>query len=95
MKLSQAQVEHIAELARLALSPEELELYRDQLSHILEYFERLQELDTDAVEPTASVLGQHSVMREDVRRPPSARDDILENAPAAKDGCFSVPRVLD
>jgi aspartyl-tRNA(Asn)/glutamyl-tRNA(Gln) amidotransferase subunit C len=94
MKLSQEQVEHIAELARLALTDEELVLYQDQLSHILDYFQRLQELDTEAIEPTASVLPLHSVMREDVSRPPFPRDDILANAPDADDGCFIVPPVL-
>jgi aspartyl-tRNA(Asn)/glutamyl-tRNA(Gln) amidotransferase subunit C len=94
MKLSREQVEHIAELARLALTPDELELYRDQLSHILGYFDRLQELDTDAIEPTASALDLHSIMREDVSRPPFARDDILANAPAEDDGCFLVAPVL-
>jgi len=95
MKLSQDQVEHIADLARLALTPEELALYQDQLSHILDYFERLQELDTEAIEPTASVLPLYNVMREDVSRPPFAREDILANAPATEDGCFLVPRVLE
>ena len=95
MKLSQEQVEHIAELARLALTPDETVLYQDQLSHILGYFERLQELDTESTEPTASVLPLHSVMRDDVAQTPFARDDILANAPATRDGCFVVPRVLD
>ena len=95
MKLSQEQVEHIAELARLALTGEELALYQDQLSNILDYFERLQELDTEAIEPTASVLPLSTVMREDVSRPPYSREDILANAPATEDGWFLVPRVLD
>jgi aspartyl-tRNA(Asn)/glutamyl-tRNA(Gln) amidotransferase subunit C len=95
MKLSREQVEHIAELARLALTDEELELYREQLSHILDYFERLQELDTEAIEPTASVLTLRSVMREDVPRPSLPREDILANAPATEDGCFLVPPVWD
>ena len=95
MKLSPEQVEHIAELARLALTPDELALYQDQLSHILEYFERLQELDTEAIEPTASVLPLHTVMREDVVQLSFEREDILANAPAIDGGCFLVPRVLD
>ena len=95
MKLSPEQVEHIAELARLALTDEELALYQEQLSHILDYFERLQELNTDAIEPMASVLPLRSVMRDDVSRPPFPRDDILANAPATEDGCFLVPAVLD
>jgi aspartyl-tRNA(Asn)/glutamyl-tRNA(Gln) amidotransferase subunit C len=88
MKLSQEQVQHIADLARLALSDQE------QLSAILEYFERLQELDTEAIPPTATVLPLRNVMRADEPRPPFSRDDILANAPAAEDGCFKVPAVL-
>jgi aspartyl-tRNA(Asn)/glutamyl-tRNA(Gln) amidotransferase subunit C len=95
MKLSREQVQHIAELARLALSDEELALYQGQLSAILEHFERLQELDTEAIPPTATVLPLRSVMRADEPRPPFARASILANAPAAEEGCFKVPAVLD
>ncbi len=94
MKLSADQVDRIAELARLALTAEERALYQEQLSDILDYFERLQELDTEAIEPTASVLPLHSVMRADVSRAPSQREDMLANAPATEDGCFLVPAVL-
>ncbi len=95
MKLSADQVDRIAELARLALTEQERTLYQEQLSDILDYFERLQELDTDAIEPTASVLPLRSVMRADVSRPPSQREDMLANAPATEEGCFLVPAVLD
>ena len=94
MKLSQNQVQHIADLARLALSDEEKALYQEQLSAILEHFERLQELDTEAIPPTATVLPLRNVMRADEPRHPFSRDDILANAPAAEDGCFKVPAVL-
>jgi len=95
MKLSREEVEHIAELARLALGDEELALYQEQLSAILEHFERLQELDTEAIPPTATVLPLRSVMRADEPQPPFPRDDILANAPAAEEGCFKVPAVLE
>jgi aspartyl-tRNA(Asn)/glutamyl-tRNA(Gln) amidotransferase subunit C len=95
MKLTREEVEHIAELARLALSEEEKMLYQEQLSAILGYFERLRELDTEAIPPTATVLPLRSVMRDDEARPPSLREDILANAPAAEDGCFEVPAVLE
>jgi aspartyl-tRNA(Asn)/glutamyl-tRNA(Gln) amidotransferase subunit C len=95
MQLSREEVEHIAELARLALSDEELALYQEQLSAILEHFERLQELDTEAIPPTATVLPLRSVMRADEPRPPFSREDILANAPAAEEGCFKVPAVLE
>ena len=95
MKLNREEVQHIAELARLALSDEELALYQEQLSAILEHFEQLQELDTDAIPPTATVLPLRSVMRDDEPRPPFSREDILANAPATEDGCFEVPAILD
>ncbi len=95
MKLSREKVEHIAELARLSLSEEEKALYQEQLSAILEYFERLQELDTEAIPPTATVLPLRSVMRADEPQPPFPREDILANAPAVEEGCFKVPAVLE
>jgi aspartyl-tRNA(Asn)/glutamyl-tRNA(Gln) amidotransferase subunit C len=95
MELTLEQVEHIAQLARLTLSAKEKALYQEQLSAILGYFERLQELDTEAISPTATVLPLHSVMREDVPSPSMDREDILANAPEAADGCFEVPAVLD
>lgn len=95
MKLSREQVEHIAELARLALTDEEKALYQEQLSAILEYFERLRQLDTEAIPPTASVLPLRSVMRTDEVKAPSPREDLLANAPAADKGCFQVPAVLE
>lgn len=95
MKLTLEQVEHIAQLARLTLSAEEKALYQEQLSAILEYFETLQELDTAAISPTATVLPLRSVMREDEVRPSMDREDILANAPEAADGCFEVPAVLE
>lgn len=95
MKLSREEVQHIAELARLDLSEEEEALYQEQLSAILEYFERLQELDTEAISPTATVLSLRSVMRADEPGSSFSREDILANAPAAEDGCFEVPAVLE
>ena len=94
-KLPREQVQHIAELARLALSDEEQSLYQEQLSAILEYFERLRELDTEAIPPTATVLPLHNVVRADEPGPSFPREDILSNAPDAEDGCFKVPAVLE
>lgn len=94
-KLSLEQVEHIAELAKLRLTGEEKERFREQLSEILAYAERLQELDTEAIPPTATVLPLRTVLRPDEPRPSMPREDILANAPAAQAGCFVVPAVLD
>jgi aspartyl-tRNA(Asn)/glutamyl-tRNA(Gln) amidotransferase subunit C len=95
MKLSREEVQHIAELARLALSDEEQSLYQEQLSTILDYFDRLRALDTEAIPPTATVLPLRGVMRDDAVLPPFPREDILANAPASEDGCFKVPAVLE
>jgi aspartyl-tRNA(Asn)/glutamyl-tRNA(Gln) amidotransferase subunit C len=95
MKLSMEEVQHIAELARIALTDEEIALYQEQLSAILVYSERLQELDTETIPPTATVLPLRSVMRTDESRPSSPREEILANAPAADEGCFEVPAVME
>ncbi len=95
MKLTLAQVEHIAELAKLSLTDEEKALYQEQLSAILEYAERLQAVDTSTIPPTATVLPLHSVMRADEPRASMSREDVLANAPEADAGCFSVQAVLD
>lgn len=88
-------VEHVAELAQLALSPQEQELFCVQLSSILAYFERLQQLDTGAIPPTATILSLQNVMRDDQVQPSLPLADVLANAPAAQDGCFRVPVVLE
>ena len=95
MKLSREEVQHIANLARLALSDEEQALYQEQLSAILEHFEQLQELDTEAIPPTATVLPLRNVMRADEPGRPFPREDILANAPVVEKGCFKVPAVLE
>ncbi len=94
--LTLEEVEHIASLARLELTPEEKERYRQQLSAILEYAARLQALDTSGIPPTSSVLPPRSVLRPDVPAASLGREDILRNAPLAGDnGTFRVPPVLD
>ena len=95
MKLTREQVAHIAELARLSLTDQEVALYQEQLSAVLEYAERLQDLDTEAIPPTATVLPVRNVMRADEPRPAMAREDILANAPETQDGCFRVQAVLE
>ena len=95
MKLTLAQVEHIAELAKLALSDDEKARYREQLSAILEYAERLQAVDTSAIPPTATVLPLRTVMRADEPRDSMSREDVLANAPQAEADCFRVQAVLD
>jgi len=95
MTLSLEQVTHIAELARLALTDEEKERFRDQLSAILDYAARVQEIDTSAIPPTASVLPVDTVMRDDVARPGLPPEQILANAPDQEDDMFRVPVILE
>ncbi len=95
MALTLEEVRHIADLARLQLSAEELERYTQQLSAILEYARRLQEVDTSHIPPTASVLPLRAPLRADRVRPSPPRHKILANAPAAEEGMFRVPPVLD
>ena len=94
MALSTPDVEHIAELAKLALTPDEVEHYRQQLSDILEHFETLKQVDTSTVPPTASVLPLRTVMREDAVRSSLSTEDALANAPDQADGYFRVRAVF-
>jgi aspartyl-tRNA(Asn)/glutamyl-tRNA(Gln) amidotransferase subunit C len=94
-KLSLTQVEHVADLARLALTEEEKELFREQLSSILAYAGRLQAIDTRDIPPTATVLPLHNVLRDDEVRPSLPREDVLANAPQVEQAHFRVPVVLE
>lgn len=93
--LSRAQVEHVANLAQLALTDQEKELFREQLSSILDYARRLQQLDTGDIAPTATVLPLENVMRDDEIRPSLPLADVLANAPSVENDCFQVPLVLE
>lgn len=95
MSLTIAEVEHIAALARLRLTDDEKERYRQQLSAVLDYMAKLREVDTSHVEALASVLPLRSVMRPDEPRPGLPPADLLANAPAAEADMFRVPPVLD
>lgn len=95
MKLSPEEVRHIALLARLGLSEDEMERFREQLSDILEHFEVLQEVDTADVEPTFQVTGMLNVVAEDEATESSTQEDILANAPRAEDGFFRIRAVLE
>ncbi len=96
MALTAEEVQHIARLARLELTPEQQELYREQLSAILDYVARLRELDTADVLPTA---GGGSVsqmpLRPDQSRPGLSTGTLLENAPDTEDDQFKIPPVFE
>ena len=85
------QVLHVARLARLRLSDEELERMPAELSKILEHVERMDELDLEGVEPTSHVVELQNVLREDVPRPSLPRQRALQGAPDVADGGFRVP----
>lgn len=95
MTLTAAEVEHIASLARLDLTEEEVARFREQLSAILDYVAQLQELDTRDIPPTSSVLPPRSVLREDEPRPGLSLEELLANAPQTEADQFRVPPVLE
>jgi aspartyl-tRNA(Asn)/glutamyl-tRNA(Gln) amidotransferase subunit C len=94
-KITRAEVEHVARLARLELSENEKERMTAQLDAILGYIDTLNALDTAGVEPTTTVIPMVSVMREDAVRPSLDREDALANAPDREDGFFRVPRIIE
>jgi aspartyl-tRNA(Asn)/glutamyl-tRNA(Gln) amidotransferase subunit C len=88
-------VEHVARLARLALTDAELEKMREQLNGILAYIEKLNALDTQNVEPTSHAVPMVNVMRDDEERPCLPRDEALANAPDRAGDFFRVPRIIE
>lgn len=93
--ITRKDVEYVAALSRLEFSEEEKEKYREQLSVILEYVSQLNELDTAGVEPAYHVMQVTDVMRKDEVKPSMEREKVLLNAPAARDGCIEVPKIID
>jgi aspartyl-tRNA(Asn)/glutamyl-tRNA(Gln) amidotransferase subunit C len=94
MKLGREEVVHIALLARLGLTEEDLEKFSGQLSHILETFEALQQVDTSDVPPTAYPIPLENVVREDEAAPSLPQSEILANAPRQEEGSFQIKAVL-
>ena len=95
MSLTVDEVRHIANLARLKLTPEEERRYAQQLSSILESAARLLEVDTTQIPPTATVLPLRAPLRPDIPRPCPPREKMLSNAPETEAGMFRVPPVLE
>jgi len=92
--LSRGDVEHVAHLARLGLTAEELSLLEGQLNHILDQYTKLAELDTDAIAPTAQTIELENILREDVVTPSLSQDAVLGNAPARSGEFVVVPPIL-
>jgi aspartyl-tRNA(Asn)/glutamyl-tRNA(Gln) amidotransferase subunit C len=93
-RISRDDVAHVAHLARLELSDDELETYTEQLGAILDHAQDVAALDTSGVPPTAHPLPLENVLRDDVVRPSLDRDEVLAQAPAAEGAFFRVPRIL-
>jgi aspartyl-tRNA(Asn)/glutamyl-tRNA(Gln) amidotransferase subunit C len=95
MPITREQVEHVAHLSRLELSEQELERFGSQLDAILGYMEKLNELDTQGVEPMVHGLEGVQTPRPDVVGQSLPREEALRNAPDASGGCFKVPRIIE
>ena len=95
MSVSPEQVRHIAKLARIAMSDDELDRLLPELNNILGWGEQLGEVDTDGVEPLATVIAQKLRLRDDVVNDGNIRDAVLANAPEAQHGFFAVPKVIE
>lgn len=93
--LTPSEVIKVADLARLQLTDDELETFAPQLARIVEYVDRLNELDTAAVEPMAHAIDVANVFRDDFERPSLPREKALANAPASDGTTFLVPAILE
>ncbi len=93
-RISPEQVKHVANLARLAVTEEEVEKFTKQLDAIITFAEQLNELDTANVAPTYHVLDMKNVLREDIPQPGLPREEVLKNAPDHQDGQIKVPAIL-
>ena len=93
-EFTREQIDQVALLSRLSFDPEKAEKFAGQLSAILKYVEKLNELDTDSVEPTSHGLEITNVMREDVPRQGLTNQETLAGAPESEAGCFRVPPII-
>ncbi len=94
MRVSEAEVERIANLSRLKMEADKTAMQAD-LEHILTHFDKLNELDTENVPPTAHILPVENVFRKDEVKQSMDRDELTANAPQREDGCYIVPRVVE
>jgi aspartyl-tRNA(Asn)/glutamyl-tRNA(Gln) amidotransferase subunit C len=95
MKLSREEVLHIAALAKVGVTDEDVEKFREQLSNILENFEALQKVDTAGIAPTAQSIALENVIMADEVRPSIPTDDVLSNAPQREGDFFKVKIILE
>ena len=95
MEITDKLVAYVAELAHLKLDDAQKRQAADDLARMIGYVDKLSELDTDGVEPMSHAFPVTNVFREDEVRESMAREQVLANAPAAKDGCFLVPKTVE
>jgi aspartyl-tRNA(Asn)/glutamyl-tRNA(Gln) amidotransferase subunit C len=93
-RISNDQVKHVANLARLAITDAEVDKFTKQLDAIITFAEQLNEVDTDHVEPTNHVLDMKNVLREDIPQKGLPREEVLKNAPDHQDGQIKVPAIM-
>ena len=94
-RVDDATIEYVGILAKLELSREEREAAKRDMSRLLDYVDKLNELDTEGVEPMSHLFPVHNVFREDEVINADSREQILANAPEQKDGAFKVPRTIE
>ncbi len=94
-KLTQQQITHVAKLARLQLSKDEMDSMEKHLNSLMGQFEKLQELDTTGVEPTAHSFPVYNVLRNDVAEQSLTPEQVVANAPEKRDGMFIMPLIVD
>jgi aspartyl-tRNA(Asn)/glutamyl-tRNA(Gln) amidotransferase subunit C len=95
MSVTRKDVEHIAELARLTFNDKELESFTHQLNQILDYMEKLNELDTENVEPLSHPVEGNNIFRDDELKPSVPTEEALKNAPDKDEQFFKVPKVIN
>ena len=95
MSVTNEQVRHIARLARIAMSDEEIARLEPELNAIIGWVEQLAEVDTDGIEPLTAVIDQKLRLRDDAVTDGNIRDQVLANAPEAQHGFFAVPKVIE
>lgn len=95
MKLTKDQVEHVAKLANLPLTDEELEKYSEQLSEVLNYIDILDKADTKDVEPTFNVTGLENILSKDYVSESLTQEEALKNAPNKKNGFFVTKGIFE
>lgn len=94
-KITKEQVEHVAHLARLEVTEEEVEMFTNHLDSIIQYAEQLKELDTENIKPTTHVLDIKNVLRKDEVGETTTHEEMMKNAPDSEDGQIKVPAILD